>query len=252
MMRPEEIARLAVLAQCLEPLMEKDYCATPTSSLGPGKTSLDFVISGVNTMPYFLELGRRIEKYQGQPPVFYDLVYESVVASEKNRYGKTINFGIVEALFPAVVARALSKDSWEALDKVGDVLRSTSKEDVVWEQKTRKFAWGKSSKPAKKDFPLVDAENVYDYYERIIPIIKERGLRNHHFYMELIGGMEMTRRLLSSIKPGAPVFQSLSDVHREIIEEKGLQKSPGIVADYVCVALFLHLSDNPERQIIWV
>ncbi len=246
-----ELTRAIVLAQCVEPLIDKEYCSSPKNRGDPGKTYVDFVISGANTVPYFIELEKRLHKNGGQPRVFYDLVFESVVASERNRNGKTINLGLMEALFPTAIARFMSKDSRETLRKVKGVLKNTTKEDVVWLQKTRKFAWGKSSKPEKRSFPIVDAENVYEYYSKIIPIIEERGLRNHHFYNELLGNMDMTRRILKALEKG-PVFESVSRVHSELIKEKDLAKSPGIVADFVAVAIFLYIMDNPEKEINWV
>ena len=160
-----DIMYYVILASVLEPIPEKKGCTTRKNDW-QDKSKLEyFLISGVNIGRVFYELAERIkDNNYKQPDLIYDLACKAQKESLKNRKGGKINFGIIELLIPIITTQIIEqRNDINILDKVEEVLKSTTKEDVQYHCKFRKIA-----RNVSKQFPSTTAYNtcnLYDYYK---------------------------------------------------------------------------------------
>lgn len=245
---PHECSRLVTLAYLLEATFPKDQCTSRYDDIGPNQRFEDFMVSAVNSTRFFFELAERINSAQGQPQVIYDLAYQALMNGTRQRTGKMVNHGLLEALLPAAVSRwvyATSADT--ALSEVPTVLRRSSGEDVHWVAAMRREVYTRSNKPFKQNYPFHESgESVYAHYESHREIAHEVS---HQFVGELMEGMPLTRIILETLEQDQGSLPGRINKGFRKAKEKTILPF-GAVADFTAVALFLYLSDRPDVEVI--
>lgn len=244
---PHELQCQVELAFFLEATMPKEQCTSRYKDIGPKQKYEDFVISAINSGWYFFELAERINRDQTQPKPFYDLAYNALMESQKQRSGKIVNYGLLEVMFPVVVARYVyNEDSYKALDSIPQVLQATSEEDVKFVAEMRKLIYSRSDKQFKREFPFnEDGRNVFEHYQHHQTIAHEAS---RLFVGELIEGMPLTKLIYTHLTQAG---KSLSDrVSEGFNEARSLSRLPyGALADFTAAGLFLFIASNPKGVI---
>jgi hypothetical protein len=244
-----EILRNVVLCQALEPLAKRPGL-TRGQDLAGAKLEY-FIVAGVNSSWSFYDLADRILRHGGQPEQIYDLAYEALSASGRNRLGNKVNYGQIALLVPLVTAQVLeyldkgSCDVESILARTGEVLRHTSPKDVEYLAKfvhlghelsvrhRERVGMPKSSGP-----PVLQGRygNVWDAmrdYQQIY-VVREafQGFPN---------SLQVHRYLLHNLDEG--LLHGSEMIYRVLIAE--LQHSDA-VADILVAGLYLTLMSHPE------
>lgn len=240
-----DIMHYVILASVLEPIPEKKGCTTRKNDW-QDKSKLEyFLISGVNIGQVFYELAERIkDNNYKQPNLIYDLAYKAQKESLKNRKGGKINFGIIELLIPIITTQIIERrNDINILDKVEEILKKTTKEDVQYHCKFRKIA-----RNVSKQFPSTTAYNIcnlYDYYK-----LHKNELEND-VHKEYITKFERIKRAYSILELK---YEDGNLLDISIIAYNSILKDcnnySGLAADYICVALYFYLINHPDIIII--
>lgn len=239
------IMHFVMLASILEPIPEKNGCTTRLVDY-QNKSKLEyFLIAGVNIGKVFYDLAERIKKNNyKQPKCIYDLAYLAQVKSLENRGGGKINFGIIELLIPIVTAQVIYQNSdLSILDKVEDILKNTSKKDVENHWKFRKLA-----REVSKEFPndtYYDCNSLHEYY-----CINKNVLENN-VHKEYITGFARIKECYVIIEQNynaGNLLECTVKAYNTLLEKCDFYC--GLVADYICVALYLFLTKNPKAIIV--
>ena len=234
-----------ILASVLEPIPEKKGCTTRNKDW-QDKSKLEyFLIAGVNISTAFNELIIRIvDNNYKQPPLIYDLAYKAQNLSLKNRFGGKVNFGIIELLIPIVATQIIYQDfDITVLDKVENVLKNTTKEDVRWHLKFRELARSVSKKLPNVNY--YDVKNMYEYY-RIDKNNQENDIHNE--YIEKFSRIKEAYNILSNDFQDGELLNRSVIAYDTIIEK--CNNYYGLAADYICVAIYLFLSKYPDSIIV--
>jgi hypothetical protein len=246
-MESKEVLRNVILASVLEPIPEKIGCTTRSVDLKPTTRLEHFIIAGVNIGWDFYELAERIRKNNyKQPQIIFDIALNAQRNSFKNRTGKKINFGIIELLVPIISAQLIYKKmSIETLDLAVEVLKQTSKKDVEWHYAFRKYAkdMSNSDNPAK----FIETPTVYEYFCQVPKVSDNDAI----FHNEIISGFPLLKQTYEiierNVKSGNLLDATVVAYDAILPECNGI---PGVAADYICVALYLYLSNNPDKVLI--
>lgn len=240
-----DIMHYVILTSVLEPLPEKKGCTTRKNDW-QDKSKLEyFLISGVNIGRVFYELAERIkDNNYKQPNLIYDLSYKAQKESLKNRKGGKINFGIIELLIPIITTQIIEqRNDINILDKVEEILKNTTKEDVQYHCKFRKIA-----RNVSKQFPSTTVYNIcnlYDYYK-----LDKNELENN-VHREYITKFERIKRAYSILELK---YEDGNLLDISIIAYNSILKDcnnySGLAADYICVALYFYLINHPDVIII--
>lgn len=240
-----DIMHYVILASVLEPIPEKKGCTTRKNDW-QDKSKLEyFLISGVNIGRVFYELAERIkDNNYKQPNLIYDLAYKAQKESLKNRKGGKINFGIIELLIPIITTQIIKqRNDINILDKVEEILKNTTKEDVQYHCKFRKIA-----RNVSRQFPSTTAYNIcnlYDYYK-----LDKNELEND-VHREYITKFERIKRAYSILELK---YEDGNLLDISIIAYNSILKDcnnySGLAADYICVALYFYLINHPDVIII--
>ncbi len=220
-----EILRNVILCQALEPLAKKPGL-TRRQDLSGEKLEY-FIIAGVNSAWSFFDLADRILRHGGQPEHIYDLAYEALAASGRNRLGNKVNYGQIALLVPLVTAQVLeyldkgSCDVEAILARTGEVLRHTSPMDAEYLAQFVQLGYELSARhrertggmPKPSGPPALQGRysNVWDAmrdYQQIY-VVREafqgypNSLQVHRYLLHnlddgLLHGSEMIYRILSA------------------------------------------------------
>ena len=240
-----DIMRQVILASVLEPIPEKAGC-TSRKKDWQEKSKLEyFLISGVNIGQVFYELSERIKNNNyKQPKLIYDLAYKAQKKSFNNRNGGKINFGIIELLIPIVSTQIITqKFDIDVLDEVKNLLESTTFKDIIYHYKFRKIA-----RNVSKQFPNIikyKVTNLFDYYK-----LEKNELENN-VHKEYISGFKRIKKAYSILKDDCKdgnLLEITIIAYNSIIEE--CNNYAGLAADFVCVAIYFYLINNPKTIII--
>lgn len=240
-----DIMRYVILASVLEPIPEKVGC-TSRKKDWQEKSKLEyFLISGVNIGQVFYELSERIKNNNyKQPKLIYDLAYKAQKKSFNNRNGGKINFGIIELLIPIVSTQIITqKFDIDVLDEVKNLLESTTFKDIIYHYKFRKIA-----RNVSKQFPNIikyKVTNLFDYYK-----LEKNELENN-VHKEYISGFKRIKKAYSILKDDCKdgnLLEITIIAYNSIIEE--CNNYAGLAADFVCVAIYFYLINNPKTIII--
>lgn len=240
-----DIMHYLILASVLEPIPEKNGCTTRKNDW-QDKSKLEyFLISGVNIGRVFYELVERIKNNNfKQPDLIYDLAYKAQKESLKNRKGGKINFGIIELMIPIITTQIIERrNDINILDKVEEVLKNTTKEDVEFHSKFRRIA-----RNVSKHFPsttVYDTTNLYQYYE-----LSKNELENnvHKEYITKFRRIKQAYSILEMEYQVGNLLDSSIVAYNSILED--CNGYSGLAADYICVALYFYLINHPDVIII--
>lgn len=240
-----DIMHYVILASVLEPIPEKKGCTTRKNDW-QDKSKLEyFFISGVNIGRVFYELAERIkDNNYKQPNLIYDLAYKAQKESLKNRKGGKINFGIIELLIPIITTQIIEqRNDINILDKVEEILKNTTKEDVQYHCKFRKIA-----RNVSKQFPSTTAYNIcnlYDYYK-----LDKNELENdvHKEYITKFERIKHAYSILELKYEDGNLLDISIIAYNSIL--KDCNNYSGLAADYICVALYFYLINHPDVIII--
>jgi hypothetical protein len=245
-----EILRNVVLCQALEPLAKKPGL-TRGQDLSGAKLEY-FILAGVNSAWSFYDLADRILRHGGQPEHIYDLAWEALSASGRNRLGNKVNYGQIALLVPLVTAQVLeyldkgSCDVEAILERTDEVLRHTSPKDVDYLERFVQLGHELSARhreragdtPKPSGPPVLQGEygTVWDAardYQQIY-VVREmsQGYPN---------SLQVHRYLLHNLDEG--LLHGSEMIYRVLLNE--LQRADA-VADMLAAGLYLTLMSHPE------
>ena len=240
-----DIMHYVILSSVLEPIPEKKGCTTRKEDW-QDKSKLEyFLISGVNVGRVFYELAERIKKNNyKQPDLIYDLAYKAQKESLKMRKGGKINFGIIELMIPIVATQIIEqRTDISVLDKVEEILKKTTEEDVKFHYKFRKIA-----RDVSKQFPSIavyNVSNLYEYYK-----FDKNELENnvHKEYITKFERIKQAYSLLETKYEKGNLLDISIIAYNQIL--KGCNNYSGLAADYICVAIYFYIINHPDVIII--
>ncbi|MBL7147848.1 MAG: hypothetical protein ISS82_03420 [Nanoarchaeota archaeon] len=126
-MNPDKLQDLVTIAFCIEAISDKKGCTTRYTDLH-GKPLENFIIAGINTGKYFRELASDI--LNNKNPNIFDYFVPALKACNLYKSQKTINFGLLEIMFPTVYARLISENSSEVIGNIINLMKKENTEDV--------------------------------------------------------------------------------------------------------------------------
>ncbi len=245
--KSEQVLRNVCMASVLEPIPEKVGCTTRKKDLKPTTRLEHFIIAGVNIGWDFYKLAERIKKNRyKQPKIIFDISYKAQNNSFNNRTGKKINFGIIELFVPIITSQLVyGGDGEVTIDKATDVMKNTTKLDVKWHYSFRKLAKDKSN--AEDPALYLNVDNVYEYFLKA----PKNRTNDIIFHNQCINGFPILRTIYGIMVNAVPndnLLDASIDAYETILKECG--NIPGVAADYICIAMYLAICDNPELIII--
>lgn len=235
------------MAGVLEPIPEKVGCTTRKHDLRPTTRLEHFIIAGVNIGWDFYKLAERIRKngYK-QPRVIFDISYKAQVNSMNRRTGGKINYGIIELLVIIITSQLVHGGSGEVtIDRALVIMKQTSKLDVKWHYKFRKLGRGKST--CEEPAHYINVDNVYEYFLKA-PKVRTNDIIFHNQCTE---GFPILRSAYNNMVRGIlkeNLLNASVNAYDAILKECGC--IPGVAADYICIAMYLVICDNPGLIII--
>lgn len=238
---PDDIQNLVTIAFCLEPLADKPGCTTRAFDL-PDKPLTDFIIAGVNVGHYFRALAQDVR--QSSTTDIFSHFVPALVASNTYKSPKTVNFGLLEIMFPVVYARLTVDDPGAIADQTVALMKRPNNRDVQHLIAARKEAWKSSAQEDKKFFTgdgFLDAASPYDFYLRLLDSYPPNN-SNHQWAAQYKNGLPAFRDALACLlaRPGDPLAAIAESFRR--IKMKDPELKNGIIADMGCAALFVHYS----------
>ncbi len=245
--KSEDVLKNVCMASVLEPIPEKAGCTTRSVDLKPTTKLEHFLIAGINIGWDFYNLAERIKKngYE-QPKVIFDIAYKAQKNSFNNRNGNKINFGMIELFVPIVTSQLVyGSNGTEIIDNVTDVLKNTTNRDVKWHYLFRKLAKSKSS----SNDPALDLKvnTIYDYFKHA-PKIRENDVIFHNQIVNHLPLMKKAYFIIGNSISTNNMLDASVNAYDAILKDCG--NIPGVAADYICLAMYLVICDNPEMKII--
>lgn len=244
---PQEVQRQVVLALVLEPLAEKAGCTTRNRDINEELRLVDLQGAAVNVGRYFHELARRVQRSKGQPRVFFDLCFRALTDSAKNlKNKKFVNLGLLELLFPMVVAKLTARGGETAVWRnYIRVLKQSSPADVSYKELALATAWNSSRKLNKRQYPTqLGGNTLHECYRRHARKGRELNFAAHEAWCrQILQGLPVAQRMYRVAKRNmrAGLIGALEEAYRH-----GLRAfaKPGVIADYTAVIAYLMLSDH--------
>jgi hypothetical protein len=238
---PSKIQDIVTIAFALEPLSDKKGCTTRFRDL-PGKPLEDFIIAGINASKYFRYFAEDLKK--DSMTATFKYFPDALENSNHFKSPKTINFGLLEIMFPTVHARLLCDDKTVVVDKILEVLKINDSQDVEAQIEARKTAWKTSHNNSKKEFTgneFVDSRSAYDFYMKMLDIYSPDN-SSYQWATEFKGGLPTLTLALEQLShPYKHMLEAIADAFHTTQRQKP-DLRVGIIADMCAAALFLHLS----------
>jgi len=247
-----EILRNVILCQALEPLAQKPGRASRQDGAAGAKLE-SFIVAGVNSSWPFFDLADRILRHGGQPGCIYDLAYEALSASGRNRLGSTVNYGPILLLVPLVTAQVLAhldkgafEDVESLLERTGEVLRNTTEKDVEYAEKFIQLGYEVSARHRERtgDTPRTSSPPVLrGKYANVWEAARDR----QHIYIvrEFFQGypnsLQVYRYLLHNLDEG--LLHGSEMMYRVLLTE--IQRADAVM-DIIVAGLYLMLTSHPE------
>jgi triphosphoribosyl-dephospho-CoA synthetase len=247
-----EILRNVILCQALEPLAKRPGLAARGQDASGAKLEY-FIVAGVNSSWPFFDLADRILRHGGQPDCIYDLAYEALAASGRNRLGNKVNYGQIVLLIPLVTAQvleSLDKGTYEDVEallaRTGEVLRHTSARDVEHVEKLIHLGYELSDRHRERigGAPRASRPPAFDgKYSNVWEAA--RDYQQLYVVRELFQGypncLQVYRYLLHNMDEG--ILHGSEMMYRVLLAE--LQRADA-VADIIVAGLYLTITSHPE------
>jgi triphosphoribosyl-dephospho-CoA synthetase len=250
-----EILRNVILCQALEPLAQKPGLSSRQDSLAGAKLE-SFIVAGVNSSWSFFDLADRILRHGRQPECIYDLAYEALSASGRNRLGtSTVNYGRILLLVPLVAAQVLEHldtksqgDVGSLLARTGEVLRNTTKRDVEYVERFIRLGYELSARHRERigGAPRTSSPPDLERYATVWEAACERQQIYivREFYQGYPNSLQVYRYLLHNLEDG--LLQGGAMMYRVLLNE--IQRADA-VEDIIVTGLYLALTSHPESML---
>jgi len=261
-----EIRRYIQIACTLEPISYKKGCTTRYRDVTPTLKIENFIVAGINIGDAFEELAKRIiDDKKTNQNIYYDLCLKAQKDSLKNRGGHRINQGIIEFMFPIVISQLTHKESnpYHILKKTTGVLKETNKQDVLYLEKMRNFAfslWEGHHKHLSKTEKVFN--NIYEFYAQDNKDLFFNEIANQYPILTEMLDLYYNKFMNKEKQIKADEYQksevcdhtrcnlnNLSDAMSytyEVTKKKHSVVSNGIIADLIACLIYLLLSCNKE------
>lgn len=239
---PANIRTLTAKAFVLEAITDKPGCTTRFHDL-PGKPLQDFILAGINVSEHF---GIFAEHYLEDPktPIFSQNV-AALKASNLHKSTKTVNFGLLEVLFPTVAARLSDNSPETVIDTLIKLIHTTTADDARTLLETRSIAWASSTSSLKTGFDIDKYRmhrSVWELYEAFYHDFSAET-SSYQWVAEYKAGLPVMRSFFSAYMSAGEVLAATTTVfQKERSEHPDI--AIGIVADMCAAAIFLWLSFN--------
>jgi len=239
-MNPDKVQDLVTIAFTLEAISDKKGCTTRYVDL-PERSLSDFLIAGINASKYFRKLAQDIEK--GKNPEIFGYFLKAIETANHLKSPKTVNFGLLEIMFPTVYARLISENKNKVIDKIIELMKRGTNKDVGFLIEVRKEAWKSSANPLKKNFTgekFIHLNSPYEMYLKFLTGYPESHA-NHQWAKEYQRGLPILREFFESFRNVEKLLEEIK-IAFNTIKEKNPQIKTGIIADMCAAAIFLFLS----------
>jgi len=189
-------------------------------------------------------------------PLIYDLAYKAQCDAKKNHAGGRINQGIIELLIPIVAAQ--TKFSYDGdnycentLRLAKQILNETSKEDVTYLIKMKRFAFDLCGYANREINIHSSAKNILQYYNDDM-LFSSLNSTTHMHNSEFVNGFPTVEKIYNLIltDSSSTLMQKTENAYKEIRLKEHKNVGVGLTADYVAAALYLLLSTNQKE--IWI
>ncbi len=243
----EKVGRNVVLACVLEPIPDKPGCTTRYVDIKPTKALELFVTAGVNSGPAFVHLVEYLERNQS-PRGSYRFIKEAMVTSKFLRAGGKINQGMLEFLFPVVIANVLYDpfchgEPHDILALTAGTLSATGPVDVQDLIEMKKI--GNKMSGVETKFPVREhrVTTVYDYYRAEFELEKVQNRLNGvvHNGQFVEGFPDVGLALKVFLQSPEPKFaKRAKEAYEALFKREGYEDlGVGLAADFIAVVLYL-------------
>jgi len=255
---PERESRDVVSAFVLEPIPPKPGCTTRYQDLKESKALELFLKAAVNVGPQFNNLVQYLQK-TGSPEESYQFLYQAMLASKLNRTGGKINQGMLELVFPLVLAHVLydpgsQGDPRELFGKTKDVLQQTNAADVNWLIETKILANRMSNVAHKYPVRRHDVGTVLDYYKKELEIENGRNNLNGIVHnRQFVEGYPDVRLVFETfVKSSQKKFaDKVVEAYNQLYSISGYEDlGHGIASDFNAVSNYLAFAYSHGKEII--
>lgn len=233
------VARAAVLAMAIEPFYRREGITWRGKDVSEHKKMPDFVAAAVATYPGIEGAAEAIAHGSPAYPFAEMAVTES---AEFHRGSRSLNLGLIEAILPAVGGEILYNSPLGGTKQF--LRKNTGEEDVRALNRMLGRAWAESRKPAQRAVAKINipAKNAWEYYRSLKEVLEEHELYGDVVYVsEILGNWSIAREFYDALEEGE---DAVYEVHGRVMDAYGLQRSPGVPADFLAVALFARIVEG--------
>ncbi|GEM_PF-5431221 len=255
---PLREARALSLACAIEPLSEKPGCVTRTSNTPNGNTLEMFLAGAVNIFPIYAQLASYVNNHRSAKGM-YQFFPQAVLLSKCQRLGGQINLGILEFSFPIVAAHILSKNG----DDIAEVLSTA--QTLVDQSDAADFSSFYEGKQLGREITRISRGKTYHLPEytglKSVKAFYEAELARERDQGGRPTGIQHNRQFVECFPTIAETFQHLQQgkgtisqraaeaYHRIMADQHYRGIGPGLVADFVAIALYLEICKKREHFI---
>lgn len=240
-LRVEEVCKLVTKAFVLEAITDKPGCTTRYADL-PGKPLQDFIIAGINAASVFQAAAEEWRKEPRLSEVFRHNP-AALEVSNLHKSPKYVNFGLLEIMFPTVVARLQTNDPAKVVQQIVHVIQKTGNKDVRHLLKTREIAWSTSKTLHKIGFSsekYQDCISVGAFYEQFLHDFPPKS-SNYQWALQYALGLPILLAFFEGYQEAGEIIHTTKAIFLEQ-KEKNPDVAVGILADMCAAAMFLWLS----------
>lgn len=259
---PKETGRLVALAAALEPIADKSGCTTRFTDISRHLKLEYFVTGAINIGGVFellakeVHFGRGVRRDHNEPVCgAYRFALKAQRESLKNRSGGRINQGIIEILFPIIIAqhrfdRYRLMDIGSLLSKSVDALKETRHDDVDYLKTMKQLAHNLCRYNDRPVPEHPEAKNVYEYYSAdLASSTTPTGIAHNG---EFVNGFPTVKLMYDTIMNSSKrtFMKKIEEAFQHGVRVHDKEVGRGFLADCIAAAIYLCLSQNPKIQLV--
>jgi len=248
--------RHLTLACALEPLSDKFAATSRYHDVSTHLKLEYFIAAAINIGDAFSLLADELSQVKDAPSNLYRFAHQAQVESKRNRRGGRVNQGMIELLFPIVVAQHLHDRNYtlkpnEVLELAKDYLQQTGREDVDSLIGLKRHAYSLSHYDDRIVPEHQAARSVAEYYEAEMLQNSEKPTSAAH-NQEFLKGFPTVGLITQTILdcPYPHFNQRVEEAFHRARFHHSSDVSVGFIADCVATAIYLSLSQNPQARLI--
>ncbi|MEK7138659.1 MAG: HD domain-containing protein [Patescibacteria group bacterium] len=252
-----ETARLVMLSASLEPVADKAGCTTRFTDISRHLKLEYFLTAAVNLGESFELLAEQAEyarKFRGIRGL-YSLIAATQIESLRNRSGGRINQGIIELLFPIVIAQhyfdiSRNPSVDDVLEKSTKVLRLTDRVDVDLLIEMKKLAHALCRYNNRPVSVHLEAKNVFEYYSAdLTSSTSPTGVAHNG---EFVNGFPTVKLMYETIMNSSrhSFVKKVEEAFGRGVSVHHKDVGRGFLADCIAAAIYLCLSQNHKIRLI--